>query len=1138
MTQYKETTLSRRRMASYWLTGLGLAMALSIFHGSEWRGGYNLHTNMEIIATMLAVIVGAMALARFYSKKDETFLFIGAGFLGTAFLDGYHTVVTSVFFRPYMPSDLPSLAPWSWVASRQFLSVMLLMSWYFWLRSERYGAEGKISEKTVYILTALFTLACFLFFVFVPLPRAYYPELVFNRPEEFAPALFFLLGLIGYLKKGHWRFDAFEHWLVLSLIVGLVGQALFMSHSGQLFDYEFDVAHLLKKISYICVLIGLMANMYAIFRQADESDARFRGAIESLQESFALYDVQDRLVVFNEEFVRLHSNIQDIIKPGMTFEEVVRTTVKRGFIPAALGREEEFIRERIAQHSDPKEMTVRELSDGSWYLINEAKTPDGGIAVTQTEITELKDAEQALRESEARMKAIIDTVPALINLKDINNRYLMVNHHHSEFFGHGSNELIGKTSIEISEAHDKEIRDLNREVIETGEPTPPYDYSLIDVRGRLRNLLTTKAPLKDNTGKSIGVVSASIDITERIQAEEALRESDARTRAIVDNAIDGIITIDERGTIQSVNPAAEAIFGYSEEELIGRNVNMLAAEPYRSAHDRYLANYLTTNDPKIIGIGREVEGERANGQRFPMDLAVNEVELEGERMFVGIVRDITERQEMDRMKSEFISTVSHELRTPLTSIRGSLGLVTGGAVGKVPKKVQAMINMAEQNTERLINLVNDILDIEKIESGSLEFQFDVIDMLDLIRDEVEANQGYAKQHEVEFVLTQSDPDLVVRGDRNRLNQVLANLLSNAAKFSASGEKIEIAVIRNNGVARVSVSDHGTGIPDEFRKTIFEKFTQADSSDTRQAGGTGLGLNISKTIIEKHDGEIGFYPNQEQGTVFYFDLPLLDEKGGTVTSLPAIVREGSRILICEDDKDIAGLLSMVLEQNGHISDIAYNAAQAETLLGKNNYDALTLDLSLPDKDGIALFRSLREDERTRDLPVIVVSVSADERRDELQNGEAIGIVDWLTKPIDQERLMSAVFRSLSDRNGKHRILYVEDDTDLVSVVSELLKNMADVIAVTTLEEGKQRLASEAFDMVLIDLGLPDGSGADLLPLLTKDDESVIPTIIFSGQDVGQDIAAEVNAVLIKSKTSNEQLVKTIEACIHSREATQE
>ncbi|MBT7944234.1 MAG: PAS domain S-box protein [Alphaproteobacteria bacterium] len=197
-------------------------------------------------------------------------------------------------------------------------------------------------------------------------------------------------------------------------------------------------------------------------KQADEalrlSEARFRGAIESLQESFALYDADDRLILFNDEFLRLHLDIQDQIKPGMTFEEMVRATINKGNIPDAVGREEDFIRERISEHLNPKQMLLRELSDGSWYLINEAKTPDGGIAVTQTDITELKNAEHALRENETRMRAIIDTVPALINLKDTNNHYLMANRRHGEFFGLDPDTLAGKTSLEISENHHKKFK--------------------------------------------------------------------------------------------------------------------------------------------------------------------------------------------------------------------------------------------------------------------------------------------------------------------------------------------------------------------------------------------------------------------------------------------------------------------------------------------------------------------------------------------------------------------------------------------------------------------------------------------------------------------------------------------------------
>jgi hypothetical protein len=203
--------LATRRIVTYAAVGLGLTLGFALLHGHSWRGSAHLHTVMEAVATLLALLVAAMALVRFYSKKDGTFLLIGTGFLGTAFLDGYHTVVTSAFFRPYMPSDLPSLIPWSWVASRQFLAILMVLSWLAWRREQRLGEAGRVGEGTVYLFTAVFTLASFLFFAFVPLPRAYFDELFFHRPEEFGPALFFLIALIGYLRKGHWRRDAYEH---------------------------------------------------------------------------------------------------------------------------------------------------------------------------------------------------------------------------------------------------------------------------------------------------------------------------------------------------------------------------------------------------------------------------------------------------------------------------------------------------------------------------------------------------------------------------------------------------------------------------------------------------------------------------------------------------------------------------------------------------------------------------------------------------------------------------------------------------------------------------------------------------------------------------------------------------------------
>ena len=257
------------RLVTYVVLFLVLSLAYFFLRGSSWQGSTQLHTLMETVAFLLALMVGVMALSRYYARKNNTLLFIGTAFVGTALLDGYHAAVTSSFFANHFPSAPASLIPWSWIASRWFLSLFLFFSWLAWMYEQRRGERGRISEATVFIAAGFLTLASFLFFALVPLPRAYYPELFFHRPEEFLPAAFFLLALVGYLHKGSWKTDIVEHWLVISLIVGVVGQSLFMSFSGQLFDLEFDAAHILKKVSYVCVLSGLLISMFHLFKQEE-----------------------------------------------------------------------------------------------------------------------------------------------------------------------------------------------------------------------------------------------------------------------------------------------------------------------------------------------------------------------------------------------------------------------------------------------------------------------------------------------------------------------------------------------------------------------------------------------------------------------------------------------------------------------------------------------------------------------------------------------------------------------------------------------------------------------------------------------------------------------------------------------------
>ena len=230
-----------------------------------------------------------------------------------------------------------------------------------------------------------------------------------------------------------------------------------------------------------------------------------------------------------------------------------------------------------------------------------------------------------------------------------------------------------------------------------------------------------------------------------------------------------------------------------------------------------------------------------------------------------------------RYKSRFLANMSHELRTPLNSIIGFSEILEQALFGALNTQQQTYVGYVLSSGRHLLSLVNDILDMEKLESGSMEFRFERLDLASLVRHGIAANDGYAREFGVAFVLGKSDKNVFVTGDHDRLTQVLANLLSNAAKYSPRGEKVEITVSCRDGLGRVSVADRGPGIPREFQGKIFGRFTQADASDSRKVGGTGLGLNISKTIMEKHGGAIGFDTEAGRGTTFHFELPLSEEK---------------------------------------------------------------------------------------------------------------------------------------------------------------------------------------------------------------------------------------------------------------------
>ncbi|MBT8347844.1 MAG: PAS domain S-box protein, partial [Sulfurovum sp.] len=690
------------------------------------------------------------------------------------------------------------------------------------------------------------------------------------------------------------------------------------------------------------------------------------------------------------------------------------------------------------------------------------------------------DRQEIANNAKERFKAVVDNVVDGIITIDKKGKILTFNRTAESILGYIEEEVIGKNIKEIMPTNNfveqyryvknfkKFGKNIGNERHVTGLRKDGSSFPL--------DLVVSKIQI----GQEDMFIGVLRDTTEELYQKEELQQSQERLQSILDNVYEGIITIDSKGIIDSFNLAAENIFGYDAKEMIGCNVKMLMPEPYFSEHDGYLANYMSGGEAKVIGIDREVEGRRKDGSIFPLYLAVTQIRNHGKPLFVGMVRDLSEQKRLEKLKNEFVSTVSHELRTPLTSIRGSLGLIESGTMGKIEDKLAPLVKIALNNTERLILLINDILDMEKMESGQMDFTLEYIDLNTLIHEAVEANEGFSKEHNVHLVFHDFGERIEVYVDKNRIQQVLANLISNAVKYSPKDDTVTLRVSMGSQV-RVEVHDNGPGIPDDFKKQIFQRFAQADSSDTKQKGGTGLGLNISKAIIEKLGGSIGFLSPLNEGTTFFFNLPVMHELKVVENKLES--RRG-KVLVVEDDHDIATLLQMMLYNEGIECDIAYNTTEAKQLLSQTHYDAMTLDIMLPGQDGISLLEDIRKEESLKDLSIVVVSAKALIKKEENVNA-GVEVVDWINKPIDKERLISSMKQAMKvNKNLLPCILHVEDDPDIADLIKILLHDIGEIDLAVTKAEALKKLEYKKYDLILLDMMLPDGSGQDILPYIKE------------------------------------------------------
>jgi PAS domain S-box-containing protein len=501
------------------------------------------------------------------------------------------------------------------------------------------------------------------------------------------------------------------------------------------------------------------------------------------------------------------------------------------------------------------------------------------ILAAGMDVTTQQPVELTLRESEAPYRQLVESSLGMVFIHDTKGQLLSLNAHGAATVGRTSDEMVGHSLAEFIPAkRQTAIHDYLRMVSEMGEAQGVLHLSHSNGEVRViayRNKLITvpeRAPY---------ILGFGVDITEQVRAERKLRTLTRQSNSILESVGDGIFCIDLEGRVTVVNSAAAQMLGYRKDEMLGKVMHALIHHTKANGMTYPLEESPVRKSLSNFGTARVVNEIfwRKDGTCFPVEyvarpLIDSHASESGEVRAIGVVvafTDTTERRALDRMKDEFISTVSHELRTPLTSLRGALGLLRGGALEERPEKSQQMLAIALNNTDRLVRLVNDILDLERISSGKSELHLTNVRAEDLLRRAASSYQAEPPEAGAQILFAPTD--VSVWADPDRVLQVLRNLLSNAIKFSTSEGEIRMAVRSfDDNEALFEVRDQGRGIPADKLENIFDRFQQGDASDSRALGGTGLGLTICRRIINQHGGRIWATSAPGEGTTVHFTLP--------------------------------------------------------------------------------------------------------------------------------------------------------------------------------------------------------------------------------------------------------------------------
>lgn len=790
--------------------------------------------------------------------------------------------------------------------------------------------------------------------------------------------------------------------------------------------------------SFAILLLGwsLRRSTHQLILKCEEADTARRSlhdAIEAVPEGFVLYGADDRLAIMNQAYRRIYASSSNMLQIGAKFEDIIREGARRGQY-AGVGPDdvEAFVRRRMELHRNPGGPFEQQIDDGRWIRIEEKRTVDGGVVGFRSDITQLKQRELALARQTALLSTTLEHMGEGLSVVDHEGRVVAYNSRFSALLnlpdGADIEEALITDLLAIFAQNEHVLPiALNGDAgkaFEDSIATPGKAVEWITGDGRIIELRSSVLP-------DGGTVTLYNDVTDDRDAAMRIKSSEALKSAMIATSLDGIIIADEWGKILEFNAAAERIFGWQAEEVVGRSIaDVIIPHHLRQQHMAGLERFRLERESRILGQRLELPAVHRNGRQFPTEITIAAIDAGGRTRFTAFVRDISERKRVEheavaareaaeaasKAKTEFLAMVSHEFRTPMNGIVGLAELLR---TTRLDGRQSSYLEGIEESARRLMVLTTDILDFSRIEAGRLRIVPTTFDLPALVERAVETTRALlaGKTVAVRSSIDEAVPRFVV-GDPNRLAQVLGNLLSNSAKFTDRGEitirvYVDASAETGEGCQRIrlEVTDSGSGIPVEMRDRLFQPFEQGKPDVEIEHGGSGLGLAICRRLMELMGGRIGCVSQQSAGATFWFELEL--PHGQPMDVLPSRAEQrlpsmgpSLKILVAEDTPTSQLVARSMLERLGHRVAVACNGAEAVELAARQPFDIVLMDIQMPVLDGIEATRQIRG------LPgesgrVPIIAVSAQVLPDMLQRATAAGMAGHISKPITIESLAKAL-----------------------------------------------------------------------------------------------------------------------------------